>query len=84
MMAWLLWILGCGMSECRDLCAREADCVEQQLADFSSDWPEWTGFDSREDFEQVCLEVFEDSRDLGASRRDMQRTCKAELERACE
>ena len=49
-----------------------------------STWSQFTGFDSRADYEKACLEVFEDGREEGASRHDQQKVCRAELERGCD
>jgi hypothetical protein len=71
---------GCGLSECEALCNRNADCIEVELADFGSTWPEWTGYADRGAYEAACMAVFEDSREGGAGRSRLQRTCAAELD----
>ncbi len=77
-------LTGCGLPRCEEMCAVKADCLEGEIEDYDSNWSSFTGFDSRADYEQACLAVFEDGRDEGASRKDQQKVCRAELERGCD
>lgn len=72
---------GCVLPKCDALCQRQADCVEQTLSENGASWEEWTGFADRDAYVEACFGVFTDSRDAGAGRRELQRTCKAELGR---
>ena len=80
----VLWWLGCGLPRCDELCAVKADCVEEELRAYDATWPEFTGFDDREAYEEACYEVFTDGREEGADRGAQQQVCRAELEQGCD
>lgn len=88
-MRWIslaLWVAagtGCGLSKCEELCARNADCIEDELASFDASWADWTGFADRTAYEDECFGVFEDSEAGGSDRGDLQDTCRAELASPC-
>ena len=71
---------GCGLPKCEALCARNADCIEQEIASFDSTWPDWTGYPDRATYEGQCFAVFEQSLEAGGKRNRLQRTCARELE----
>lgn len=85
MMAFVLVFLlsGCGLGDCREFCAVEADCVEDELQAYDATWRAWTGFDDRDAFEEACFGEFADSRDEGGERDDLNAVCREELRRPC-
>lgn len=81
---WVVASSGCGLSACEELCTRNGGCLDEEVAAFDSSWEEWTGFADRSAYESECFAVFDDARESGARRHDLQKTCRAELSAPCE
>lgn len=79
-----LLLLGCNLPACARLCEAKADCLDAEIRRYDTSWPEWTGFASREEYEAACFQVFDEGPDQGATRREVRRVCKAEIEAACQ
>lgn len=78
--AVLFFLPSCSLPQCEALCARDAECIQSEIDAYGSSWEDFTGLPDRAQYEEQCMAVFEESHRAGSSRKELQKTCREDLE----